>query len=254
MSIHVSNVARETQHLRGKTVTVETQIRKIKKSRPPVFISNLANCWLYRTVPSPPPQRELCTRGQELYFVQDWEKMVEKFEAALREFYGTLEECRLRCDGPLRYTRFLDFAQVCVYVCVCVCVCVCMYKYMCAYCMCVCVHVCVYTSVHLCLCVCECEYVGICVHGKCEFSRVVRARWHTHTYTHTHTHTHAHMHTHTASHCGTHTHMHTQAMSKQFIAVKECHTHCIEKLGRFRDNRREDFFSSIFRFLQFGYC
>ena len=68
------------------------------------------------------------------------------------------------------------------------------------------------------------------------------------TYTHTHTHTY----THGVALC-THTHIHTQAMSKQFIAVKECHTHCIEKLGRFRDGRREDFFGSIFHFLQFGY-
>ena len=62
--------------------------------------------------------------------------------------------------------------------------------------------------------------------------------------------THTHTHTHTASHCAC---THTQAMSKQFIAVKECHTHCTEKLGRFRDGRREDFFGSIFHFLQFGY-
>lgn len=98
--------------------------------------------------------RDLYTQGHQLYFKQDWEKMVETFEAVLQEFYGALEECRLRCDGPLRYTRVLDFAQ---------------------------------------------------------------------------------------------------AMSKQYIAVKECHTNCIEKLGRFRNDRREDFFGSIFHFLQFGY-
>ena len=38
--------------------------------------------------------------------------MVEKFELALEEFYPALEKCRQLCNGPLRYTKTLDFAQV----------------------------------------------------------------------------------------------------------------------------------------------
>ena len=48
---------------------------------------------------------------------------MEKFEAALKEFYGALEDCQLLCDGPLKYTRALDFAQVCVCGGVVVCLC-----------------------------------------------------------------------------------------------------------------------------------
>ena len=58
------------------------------------------------------PKRDLYTEGQRHYFAEEWNTMIEKFELALEEFYPALEKCRQLCNGPLRYTKTLDFAQV----------------------------------------------------------------------------------------------------------------------------------------------
>ena len=57
-------------------------------------------------------QRESYAEGHRLYYTDDWAGMVRTFEQSLLEFYKALEECRILCDGPLKYQDNLEFPQV----------------------------------------------------------------------------------------------------------------------------------------------
>ena len=57
-------------------------------------------------------QRDLFSRGHQLFYQEDWEEMVQIFERSLLEFYKALDECKVMCDGPLRYISSGAFAQV----------------------------------------------------------------------------------------------------------------------------------------------
>lgn len=57
-------------------------------------------------------QRDLFSKGHQLFYQESWEEMVETFEHSLLEFYKALDECKVMCDGPLRYSSGSVFAQV----------------------------------------------------------------------------------------------------------------------------------------------
>ena len=57
-------------------------------------------------------QRESYVEGHQLYYTDDWAGMVRTLEQSLLEFYKALEECRILCDGPLKYQDNLEFPRV----------------------------------------------------------------------------------------------------------------------------------------------
>ena len=58
-------------------------------------------------------QRESYVESYQLYYTaDDWAGIVRMFEQSLLEFYKALEECRILCDGPLKYQDNLGFPQV----------------------------------------------------------------------------------------------------------------------------------------------
>ena len=49
-------------------------------------------------------QRDLFANGHVLFYKEEWEEMVQSFEQSLVKFYKALDECKVMCDGPMRYS------------------------------------------------------------------------------------------------------------------------------------------------------
>ncbi|XP_019860815.1 PREDICTED: prolyl 3-hydroxylase 1-like isoform X2 [Amphimedon queenslandica] len=55
--------------------------------------------------------RDLYVEGQALYNSDEYEKMVDKVEEALLEYYIEIEKCRLECEGPQEFNGSKFFAE-----------------------------------------------------------------------------------------------------------------------------------------------
>ena len=61
-----------------------------------------------------PEQRDLYFNGSKYYHQEEWQKMVEVFEASLKELPSALQRCRDECYGPMKLGQRMGFAQVCL--------------------------------------------------------------------------------------------------------------------------------------------
>ena len=68
----------------------------------PYRISELCLSYPYLTMPR--PQQDLFSKGHVQFYKEDWEEMVQSFEQSLVKFYQALEQCKVMCDGPMRYS------------------------------------------------------------------------------------------------------------------------------------------------------